>query len=1404
MSNGEFRMRRHVVGSIFTVAVGWAPMVCAQDDPPRADAEPIRLQSRDDVYVNDSFEVDDSLVRLAAHQRRGQWLEASRLAESLFESYADRLVRVENGTYWSVVRRLNHIVSRWPAEGLSAYRDLYDRAAGARYERAAAARDLPVLLELWDRYFCTSVAVRIAETAVELAIESGDFATARQICVRMLAEHPDAESLADTLSTRLVLIAALEARRVSRHADASDEATIRWSGETTALAPLVDSVIQEVGELDRTDPPGDWPVFGGGPSRNLAGSHPLDRLDILWRFDDFPLGFLPPRMGRSESDALSGDDDGKMLMFHPVAGGGLIFFQGPHDVWALHRRSGRAAWHFSGTDSTTSPYEISDSSVPPWFCPTLDGDRLYASLRSGPTPYYSDESTPPAALVCLDAGTGRVIWRSDEERFGPSFSKVRFGTSPLVSGGCVYVLARKRRTSGFEDCYLLCLRASDGDLIYQTHLGSASTGGFAHRRPTLAIPALDDGILYIATNLGTVAAVTARTGRVRWLRTYERQPEVGWRTSVRSAGYLMRPWQYNPVLCTEKRVICRPNDAPIVLVLGRDEGTAEHVIDADRLAGADMLLGVHDGKLYGVGKSAFAFDLERGATVWTTPLPPDAKLFGRGTVSAGRMLVPTTQSLCSYDLTDGSRSVHAWPTKDSPGNLLAISDELVVAGYAHVTALGHRVRFNDALRKKAATHSEDPSPALDLAEIAFVAGNAQAAKAALEDAFERLERAGERIDQPTRTRMFRDCLWFAEDWPVMGNNGRRSVDALYAGAGRCAPDTAAHADVRLRYARHLIGRGDPKRAVDLYQQLLSDRSLREALIGSDGSEVTFGAIAAQQIEELIHRHGRGVYRRYDAESANWLGAARESGDIGLLDRIESTRPAAEVLPQAMMLKAELLRKAGEPLAAARTLRSIYRSHLEQLDVPDVLWKITECYAAAGAPEFAWAWANKAAREYPSARVDFEGRKRSFGEIRERFEAARAKTEPRRPQLDSPLTKRYERRFDQSIVVLESVLDAAPDTVWQMIFLFSGGRVRALDARTGDPLWDHEPEFGLQPDLLIATKNRVVLSTPYRIVGLEATTGRMVWTVGQTPGELADPGADPEHIPKFHSHAYHEGRLFSVWDDGSSSCVRVDDDRVVWRRDEGPRPMSSPVLDDKWVVYRGKGVSGTAAYCALDAASGRLLRAVDPGSSARVLAMHLTQDEKLIVVQTQSVAAYDLPSGRLDWRVPQDQTIVSSTVRFDGEGVFFSADAAHVVKISQRDGSTMWESDPVAVSGLHRARSELDGGLYLILTDRKITTIDTMDGRIVHQWSPSSETEFRGHFVGRPNVVSLASKATESGRLYLASLFGHRETPVSAASDTQPELVTLGKFDNALKMTVRDSALILYSDRTLIGWTGGGE
>ena len=239
MSNGEFRMRRHIVGSIFTVAVGWAPMVCAQDDPPRSDAEPIRLQSRDDVYVNDSFEVDDSLVRLAAHQRRGQWLEASRLAESLFESYADRLVRVENGTYWSVVRRLNHIVSRWPAEGLSAYRDLYDRAAGARYERAAAARDLPVLLELWDRYFCTSVAVRIAETAAELAIESGDFATARQICVRMLAEHPDAESLADTLSTRLVLIAALEARRVSRHVDASDEATIRWSGETTALAPLV-------------------------------------------------------------------------------------------------------------------------------------------------------------------------------------------------------------------------------------------------------------------------------------------------------------------------------------------------------------------------------------------------------------------------------------------------------------------------------------------------------------------------------------------------------------------------------------------------------------------------------------------------------------------------------------------------------------------------------------------------------------------------------------------------------------------------------------------------------------------------------------------------------------------------------------------------------------------------------------------------------------------------------------------------------------------------------------------------------------------------------------------------------------------------------------------------------------
>ena len=104
--------------------------------------------------------------------------------------------------------------------------------------------------------------------------------------------------------------------------------------------------------------------------------------------------------------------------------------------------------------------------------------------------------------------TGRLLWRTDARSVEIRAAEVKFDASPLIRGDRLLIAGRRRRSFGFEDCYLYGFNARDGRLEYRVHLGSASTATLGSRATTTAIAALHDDTAYVCSGLGSIAAVS--------------------------------------------------------------------------------------------------------------------------------------------------------------------------------------------------------------------------------------------------------------------------------------------------------------------------------------------------------------------------------------------------------------------------------------------------------------------------------------------------------------------------------------------------------------------------------------------------------------------------------------------------------------------------------------------------------------------------------------------------------------------------------------------------------------------------------------------------------------------------------------------------------------------------------
>jgi outer membrane protein assembly factor BamB len=158
--------------------------------------------------------------------------------------------------------------------------------------------------------------------------------------------------------------------------------------------------------------------------------------------------------------------------------------EGVSTLYAIRARDGATLWHFTMNNGKNG--------ILGWL--SVEEGIVYASVMDAST---SDTST--GHLYALRSTTGSVLWHYDDKNTSPS--------GAVLSNGVIYAGAYSQDRNDV----VYALRARDGSLLWRHGMGL----------PVYNVPVLNGTTLYVGTADGSVYALQASNGAVKWHRAAE-------------------------------------------------------------------------------------------------------------------------------------------------------------------------------------------------------------------------------------------------------------------------------------------------------------------------------------------------------------------------------------------------------------------------------------------------------------------------------------------------------------------------------------------------------------------------------------------------------------------------------------------------------------------------------------------------------------------------------------------------------------------------------------------------------------------------------------------------------------------------------------------------------------------
>ncbi|HEX8323371.1 MAG TPA: PQQ-binding-like beta-propeller repeat protein [Tepidisphaeraceae bacterium] len=937
------------------------------------------------IYVRDSGVAVEKFDLAGRLERQKQWDKAADVYQEIATKFADRVIpsRYDAGKpiqYVSAARVAQENIGKWPEEGLAAYRRRFEDTARDLLETAGDDPRVPG--RVMNLYFVTDAGRDAALRVMATDFEAGEFAAAAAVGRRLLDGHPAlvAERPRVLLQTAL---AQHQAGRTDEARKALDElrtrfpdAIVRVAGQDAKATDILDAALATAVPTAGGFRSEDWPVPFGNASASAVPEQISGGGARMFAVD------LPGTLPRTARNAAVMREyqkrtalerrSGQLTGVLPSVDGGTLYFSDNARVWAINLSSGLPlpGWQQSHPGDKGGAFSINAAPTPrgkqSGVSVTEQGVIAllgqYDSLAANTVGYA--QSQPPQ-VVCLDRLTGRPVWATSVARLKlpDDLNNLREGVfygTPVVDGDSVYALVNANRGNQFDECYVVALGLADGAFRWASYVASTSrltdidnVGEFG--TASTAAVSLANGRLFVLTNLGALACLATADGSVQWLNVYDRPPVVAdpRRMFIRPRTPGIKPFALSPPVVTGGRVFALPVDSKQIYVVDAADGTVLREIprqlDAkfpavQSIVGVvgDWLLLTNPSTLFRVPWKTYdpAKSLvDNDGRYKTFPAADDRtngaddSIRGRPFLSADSVLVPTGERLYrvglqSFKTESEYPSQGKWDEEESPGNVLATPETLIIAGPSRVNVYADLAVATAKLDARLANDPKDVEAYLRYAELLFTAGQPRPALARLDAAAERLGGLPKLTPGPTRDRLFEIASNFAVK-PPRGDNDSAISSDLFDRATAAASTPQQHVRVRLSRAAVHRAAGRAADEVALHQQILANPAWRSTPVAGHSGPSVAGVEATAAIRDLIRQHGASVYAPYEAAATAQLAQIKQADkpDPATLVALAETYPAASLTPDVLQLAAEQYEQVRQPRLATQTLRQLLKRDL---------------------------------------------------------------------------------------------------------------------------------------------------------------------------------------------------------------------------------------------------------------------------------------------------------------------------------------------------------------------------------------------------------------------------------------------------------------------------------------------
>ena len=569
------------------VTLGLAVLAPGQEPPPEPGAALDPLRDQEPLARGTTVPEDRELAHRLATARRflaeERWESAVSLLQEIAEGDPTQLVRTDDDLRLvGAAVTAADLLAALPAPARSTRERLFGARAAREVEAALLPPDLDALARLAWVWRGTAAGERARRALVEAFLDRGRTELAR----RLLAPgEPLPEALA--------------------------------GGPPPTRLPLS---LQQLPQV----------TGAGDPTLPLLRA---DDLDWSWDYDfqrSARLGFA---------------------VRHRLAiGGGRVYASNGFEIAALEIGTGDLLWRDGGDPRWDvldyRRYEELRAAVTEntWTAPVLAEGVVLAVLQEavvlGRTDAYSRipirRALPARRLHAFDAETGELLWKMDVPWDGPDERReprMLAAAPPTVAGGRVFLPVYD--AVGTIDLSLAALDLHTGRLLWTRFLasGQLETNLFGNVLRELGTPppAVDGDLVLVVSHLGSLHAVAADTGAVRWTRLYPRieiRPSETGRIAMRRAVF-----GHNLLAAGGGRLAAAPVDAPEGLLLDDTTGALIRTLPAvwDDRVHMSHLVALGDDELWAVGSRVFRVPLDPAGRVATS-----APLYEENSVTPGR------------------------------------------------------------------------------------------------------------------------------------------------------------------------------------------------------------------------------------------------------------------------------------------------------------------------------------------------------------------------------------------------------------------------------------------------------------------------------------------------------------------------------------------------------------------------------------------------------------------------------------------------------------------------------------------------------------------------------------------------------------------------------------------------